>query len=91
MGETKDQALPIHTRNNYKKKDKKENHHHNKKKDTKKNKIKSDPSNFLFYTCDEKGHFAREFPINKKGHHAHVAKDDEPINKIFRIEKNDSD
>ena len=51
MGETKDQALTVHTRKNYKKK---ENHNHNKKKDKKKNKLRRDPSNVRCYTCDEK-------------------------------------
>ena len=45
MGEIEDQALTIHTKNNYKKKVKKENHHHNNKKDNKQKKIKGDPSN----------------------------------------------
>ena len=69
MGATKDQALTIHTRKNYKKKEKKEknkNHHHNKKKDKKQKKIKRDPSNGRFYTCDEKAHFARDCPTRKK-------------------------
>ena len=42
------------------------------------------------YTFDEKGHFARDCPIKKKRHHAHVVEDDEPKNKIFRWEKDDS-
>ena len=84
MGETKDQALVVHTRKNYKKKEKKENHHHNKNKEKKLNKTKRDTSNVLFYTCDEKGHFARDCPMRKKRHHYHIFQDDEPTKKRFR-------
>ena len=94
MGETEDQPLIVHTKKNFKKKkkkEKKENFHHNKKKDKKQKKIKIDPSNVRCYTCDEKGHFARDFPINKKRHHAYVVEDNEPTNKRFRREKDDSD
>ena len=91
MGETEDQALTFHTRNNYKKKEKKENHHHNKKKDKKQNNIKRYPSNVRCYTCDVKGHFARYCPIWKKRHHAHIVEDNEPTNKILRREKDDLD
>ena len=90
MGSTKYQALIVHTRKNIKKKEKKDNYHHNKKKDKKKNKIKKYPFNVQCYTCDEKGHFVRDFPIRKKRHHAHVVKDYEPTNKRFRREKDDS-
>ena len=40
MGETKDQALTVHTRKNFKKKEKKETFHHNKKKENKPKKKK---------------------------------------------------
>ena len=50
-----------------------------------------DKSKFIFYTCDERGHFARDCPKNKssshkkKGnkrrHHSHTAEDDEPSTK----------
>ena len=63
MGATEDQDLAFHTKKNYKKNEKKEKFHHNKKKDKKQNKTKRDPSNVRFYTCDEKGHFARYCPI----------------------------
>ena len=91
MWANEDQSLIVHTRKNYKKKEKKENYHHKKNKDKKQKKIKRYPSNVRCYTCDEKGHFARDCPIRKKRHHAHIAKDDEPIKKIFKREKDDSD
>ena len=69
----------------------KQNFHHKNKKEKKQNKTERDPSNARCYTCDEKGNFARGFPIKKKRHHAHVSKDDEPKNKIFRREKDDFD
>ena len=89
MGANKDQALTVHTRKNFKNKEK-ENFHHNKKKDKKQKKTKRDPSNVRCYTCDEKRHFARDCPIRKKRHHAHISKDDEPTNKRFKREKDDS-
>ena len=59
-----------------------------------------DMSKYIFYTCDERGHFARDFPRNKssshkkKGnkirHHAHVAEDDEPSTKRTRQDNDDS-
>ena len=68
MGENEDQYLMVHTRRKYKKKEKKHNFHHNNKKENKQNKTKIDPSNVRCYTCDEKGHFARDYPIRKKRH-----------------------
>ena len=48
-------------------------------------------SKFIFYTCDERGNFARDCPknkstthkkkVNKRRHHAHAAEDDEPSTK----------
>ena len=90
MGATEDQTLKIHTRKNFKKKEKKENFHHNKKKDKKQKKTKRDPSNVQCYTCDEKRHFARDCPIKKNRYHAHIVEDDEPTNKRFKREKEDS-
>ena len=91
MGTTDDQALAVYTRKNFKKKEKKENFHHNKKKDKKLKKTKRDLSNVRCYTCDEKGHLERDCPIQKRRHHAHIVEDDEPTNKIFKREKDDSD
>ena len=59
LGATDDQALIVHTKNNFKKK---ENFHRNKKKDKKSKKTKRDTSNVRCYTCDEKGHFTRDCP-----------------------------
>ena len=52
------------------------------------------------YTCDEKGHYAKDCPKNRahslkrKGnkiiHHAHAAEDDEPSRKRSRYESEDS-
>ena len=52
------------------------------------------------YTCDERGHFAKECPKNKvhshkkkgnkKIHHAHAAEDDEPSSKRTIYESEDS-
>ena len=89
MGETEGQAFIFHTRKNFKKKEK-ENFHHNNK-DKKQKKTKRDPSNVRCYTCDEKGQFARDCPIKKKRHCAHITEDNEPTNKIFRRGNDDSD
>ena len=52
------------------------------------------------YTCDEKGHSAKDYPKsknhchkkkgNKRRHHAHAAEDDEPSRKRSRYESEDS-
>ena len=57
-------------------------------------------SKYIFYTCDERGHFARDCPKNKiishkkKGNkrrqHAHAAEDDEPSTKRTEQESDDS-
>ena len=60
MGATNDQALVVYTRKNLKKK---ENFHHNKNEDKMPKKTKIDISNIQCYTCDEKGHLARDCTI----------------------------
>ena len=57
-------------------------------------------SKYIFYTCDERGHFARDCPRNKRNshkkknnkrrHHAHAAEDDEPSLKRNKQESDDS-
>ena len=82
-----DQALTVHS-----KKGRRENHHHQGKHSHQKdNFVKKDPSKLRFYTCDERGHFAINCPMNKSGskknknskirHHAHAAEDDDPPRK----------
>ena len=75
-------------------------HHRGKHSHQKKNtrKYNKDLSKYIFYTCDERGHLARDCHRNKnrshkrkgnnKRHRAHAAEDDEPSKK--RI-KQDSD
>ena len=60
MEAIEDQSLTTHTRKHYKKK---ENHHHNKKKDKKQKKFIKYPCNIRCYTCDEKGHLARDYML----------------------------
>ena len=55
-----------------------------------------DPSKLRCYTCDERGHFARNFSMNKNGskkknnskrrHHDHTTKDDDPPRKRVKQE-----
>ena len=83
MGATDNLAIVVYTRKKFKKKEKKENFHHNKK-DKNPKMTKRDISNVRCYTCDEKGHLARDFPIQKRRHHDHIVKDDEPTKKRFK-------
>ena len=83
-----DQALTTHT-----KKIRRDHYHPKKGKHSCLNQ-KYNPRRYLssviYYTCDEKGHIARNCPRNRGGshknknkiiHHAHTAKDDEPPRK----------
>ena len=92
------QALTIHS-----KKGRRENHHHQGKHPHQKDsfvKTNNFPSKLRCYTCDERGHFARNCPMNKSGskkkknskirHHAHTAKDDDPPRKKVKQESKDS-
>ena len=75
-------------------------HHRNKYSHQNNNSRKPiDLSKYICYTCDERGHFARDCPENKssshkKGnkrrHHAHAAEDDEASTKRNRQVSDDS-
>ena len=91
MGSTEDKSLTVHIRINNKNK---EDHHHKRQ-----NKFKIYLSSIRCYTCDEKGHYSRDYPrnkgssnkkLNKKIHHAHIVEDDEPTMERIREEKVDS-
>ena len=90
------QSLMTHTKNNKRENyhHKKGNHHHQNQKDNPRRR-RRDLSNVRCYTCDEKRHFSRDCPknkkkkINKKRHHAHTAQDDEPPRKRTRGDNED--
>ena len=92
---SEDQALTIQS-----KKGRRNSHHSKGKKFHHKDNIRKDLSRLRCYTCDERGHFAKDCPRNKinshkkKGnkrrHHAHAAEDDEPSKKKTRYESEDS-
>ena len=91
---SEDQALTVHSKKI------KRSSHHPKGKHFHKDNTRKDLSRIKCYTCDEKGHYARECPRNKnvslkkKGnkrrHHAHATEDDEPSTKRTRYESEDS-
>ena len=86
---SEDQALTTHSKKERRKPYKGKNFH-----------PKRDLSRVRCYTCDEKGHFAKDCPKSKnhsqkkKGskrrHHAHTAEDDELSKKRSRYESEDS-
>ena len=89
------QALIFHS-----KKIKRSSHHSRGKNFHQKDNSRKDLSKLRFYTCDERGHFAKDCPrkkinshkkkANKRRHHAHAVEDDEPSTKRFRKESDDS-
>ena len=80
---SEDQALTVQSK-------KTRSSHHRGKHSHQRSKFRNprDRSKYIFYTCDENKHFARDCPKKKsishkkKGHkkrdHAHAAEDDEP-------------
>ena len=91
-----DQALTVQSKKS------RTNYHkgkHSHQKDDPRRSNKNVPK-FRCYTCDERGHFARDCPRNKNGyhkkkgnkrrHHAHAVEDDEPSKKRTRYESEDS-
>ena len=86
------QALTVHS-----KKRRRDNHHHQGKNSQQKDnsgRLNKDLYKLRCYTCDERGHFARNCPMKKKNykrrHHAHTAKDDDPPKKRVKQENEDS-
>ena len=90
---SEDQALTVHSkkirRDYYQSKGK---HSHQKDNSIRSNR---DISKYRCFTCDERGHFARDYPRNKSNshkkkdkrkHHAHTAEDDEPPEKRAKEE-----
>ena len=85
---SEDQALMVHSKKT------KRSSHHPRGKHSHKDNTRKYLSRIICYTCDEKGHYAREFPRNKnfshkkKGnkrrHHAHAAEDEETSTKRTR-------
>ena len=83
---SEDQALTVHS-----KKGRRNPHYSKGKNSYNKDNNRKGLSRLRCYTCDEKGHFAKYYPKNKvhshkkKGnkrrHHAHAVKDDEPTKK----------
>ena len=88
---SEDQALIVHSKKS------KKSSHHSKGNNFHKNNTRKDLSRNRCYTCDEVGHFAKDFPKrqnkkkgNKRRHHAHAVEDDEPSKKKTRYESEDS-
>ena len=74
-------------------------YHHSKGKHFNSRKSNKDISKYRCFTCDERGHFARDCPKNKNSshkkkrkrrHHAHAAEDDESSTKRIKQESDDS-
>ena len=93
---SEDQALTVRSKTHSKSSRKRP--HHFKGKHSHKDNTRRDVSRIICFTCDEAGHYARNFPNkqkivkkrNKRRHHAHVAEDDEPSKKRSRYESEDS-
>ena len=91
---SEDQALRV--RSKYHSKSSKRKYHCSRGKHF--HKDNRDVSRIICYTCDEVGHYARNFPnkqkivkkSSKRRHHAHAAEDDEPSRKRSIYESEDS-
>ena len=91
---TEDQYLTVHS-----KKRKRNSHHPKGKHFHQKDNTRRDLSKFRCYTCDERGHFAINCPMNRSGskkkknsktrHDAHTTEDDDPPRK--RVEQDSKD
>ena len=89
---SEDQALTVHSKST------KRISHHPRGKHYHKDNTRKYLSRVICYTCDEAGHYAKNFPkkpkltnrSNKRRHHAHAAEDDEPSKKRTRYESEDS-
>ena len=93
---SEDQALTVHS-----KKRRRDCHHpkgkHSHQKDNPRRSNK-DLSKLRCFTCDERGHYARDCPRNKRNshkkdkrkHHAHTTEDDDPPRKRVKQESEDS-
>ena len=92
---SEDQALTVHS-----KKSRRSYHNPRSKNLHQRDNTRKYLSKLRCYTCDERGHFAKDYPRNKinshkkKGnkrrHHAHAAEDDEPSTKRIKQESYDS-
>ena len=89
---SEDQALMAHSKSHSK--SRKRRPHGSRGKHYHRDNTRRDVSRIICYTCDEAGHYARNFPnkqkivkkSNKIRHHAHAVEDDEPSRKRSRYE-----
>ena len=95
---SEDQALTVQSKKRKRDYHDSKGKHSNQKDNSRK--YNKDISKYKFFTCDERGQFARDCPKNKNSshkkkenkrrHHAHAAEDDEPSTKSIKQESDDS-